>query len=69
MYQGPKPEFTDSEIFNSAWNQLLTKEYVKSVGSTPNNRPIFRNNIDMRAIDEICDEFVEKQSFYSILRN
>jgi len=41
---------------------------VRHVDSV-DNRPRFESNIDIRAIDEICDKFIEKQSFYSILRN
>jgi len=36
IYNGPKPEFTNEDIFGRTWNQLITKDYIRHIDSKDN---------------------------------
>lgn len=68
IYNGPKPEFTNENIFGRTWNQLITKDYIRHIDSK-DNVPLFVDDTNIIALNKICDKFIEKQSFHYILRN
>lgn len=68
VYSGPKPEFTQKSVFSEAWNELLSTDRLREVGSTQDNRPKFDNK-PCDAIDHVCDGFNEKLSFDAIIHN
>lgn len=68
-YEGPKPDFTDSSVFGSAWNDLITKGYIRDRGSNESGSPLFENGVSLDALDEVCstNKLSERQSFWSAI--
>lgn len=66
VYDGPRPNFMNNQIFDSAWNELLSSGMLIQVGSN-DNEPKFNTKSSVNAIDEICDSHNEKLSFDAII--